>query len=178
MTNSTLFAMRSNELEKKETVMMRTFSEAVCSDRRFGRAVGFGEGNSSSGAGLAAVRIARSARSVCPSSFADSQPLPRCSLCRWPWHSCRLCALRSQTTPVDPPVASPVIEQLKGTPTTRAGRIVALPQPRISSGIGNPDRCSARPYGPQGQLARHYSSHRSPMPFGDCDVCGAAGYHG
>jgi len=29
MTNSTLFAMRSNELERKETVMMRTFSEAV-----------------------------------------------------------------------------------------------------------------------------------------------------
>jgi beta-lactamase regulating signal transducer with metallopeptidase domain len=106
--------------------MMRTFSEAVVAIGASAELLVLVKATVAVALGLAAVRIARSARAsvrhlLLISTFAALLALP-VAMALVP-----AVRLEIPTTPVDPPIASPVIEQVKGTPTTRAGRIVDPP---------------------------------------------------
>jgi beta-lactamase regulating signal transducer with metallopeptidase domain len=106
--------------------MMRTFSEAVVAIAASAELLVLVKATVAVALGLAAVRIARSTRAsvrhlLLISTFAALLALP-VAMALVP-------AVRFEipTKHVDPPVVSPVIEQVKGTPTTRAGGIVSPP---------------------------------------------------
>src|SRR5882724_11708046 len=99
--------------------MMRTFSEAVVAITASAELLVLVKATVAVALGLAAVRIARSTRAsvrhlLLISTFAALLALP-VAMALVP-------AVRFEipTTHVDPPVVSPVIEQVKGPPTTRA----------------------------------------------------------
>jgi beta-lactamase regulating signal transducer with metallopeptidase domain/ankyrin repeat protein len=106
--------------------MMRMFSEAVVAVGASAELLVLVKATVAVALGLAAVRIARPTRAsvrhlLLISTFAALLALP-VAMALVP-----AVRLEIPSTDVDPPATSPVIEQIKGTPTTRAGGIVAPP---------------------------------------------------